>query len=426
MPNAWGGATPVEVADGSDYELGTEYEAVVDITIHRIRVWSGVGELSYNPRRARIWSTVGVELGIAVLPDNLPDGWSEHDLIDPVEITAGTNFVVSYSTGGNYGIVAGALNVQVDSADGNVHTVAAGVAINGNGIFNNSPSLFPNTASGAFHFYGPDFVYELGFGDSTPPVINSLELARTGNMATVTVNATDAETLVGATYRFNWGDGTADTITNYPTNAASHVYTATGTYAILVTVTDADGLTDTAAIAVSVTVFAPGRELMFYMIPNTLLNAIEAALATTIGGPMNRACVVPGAIAWDECECGALYVSVSRWFLSDTFPASQSADQRVGPCELTWLVAEITIQVMRCAPTAAGRNVVAPTCEALDNAAKIMVVDAYTTLTTTLSTLCGMKQDNLIIDFSLGEQTASGPEGMCVGTELRAYVAMPR
>jgi hypothetical protein len=44
-----------------------------------------------------------------------------------------------------------------------------------------------------------------------------------------------------ATYRFNWGDGTADTVQSAPTTTAAHVYTAHGRYKVTLTVTDTAG-----------------------------------------------------------------------------------------------------------------------------------------------------------------------------------------
>jgi hypothetical protein len=166
--------------------------------------------------------------------------------------------------------------------------------------------------------------------------------------------------------------------------------------------------------------------LTFFTIPELLVTDISAALTASIGGAVDRACVVPAAIAWDHCDCGALYISANKWFLSETFPTNaQGADTRTTPCELPWLVGEIVIQIMRCAPQPQGREI-APTCAALSAAAKILAVDAYVTLHTALSTLCGLKEDDIIIDFSFGEQTASGPEGACAGSELRVFVAIPR
>lgn len=167
-------------------------------------------------------------------------------------------------------------------------------------------------------------------------------------------------------------------------------------------------------------------DLTFWSIPDTLVTNIANAIKTTRGGDLMRACVVPGAIAWDGCVCGALYVAVVRWFLSETFPVNaQGPDVRTTPCEMPWLVAEIAIQIVRCAPNPQGLSIDVE-CTALTESAKTVASDAYWTFTTALSTLCAMKDADTIIDFSFGEQNAVGPEGGCVGSELHVFVAMPR
>lgn len=166
--------------------------------------------------------------------------------------------------------------------------------------------------------------------------------------------------------------------------------------------------------------------LAFYTVANGLATAIDTALTGTLGGRPGRVSVVPGAIAHDDCSCGALYVSLSNSFLSDDFPqGGLSAGTREGPCELTWVVQRIVIELMRCAPSPVG-NAVAPTVAALDAAARIYASDAYVTRTTTLSYLCGLKSADTIVDFALGDQSESGPSGGCVGTSLVAYVALYR
>ena len=253
MPTAWGGADPVQQADGNDYELGTEFLANADITITHVRVWSGSGEVSVTSRRGRIWSTGGGQLGIATLSDDLPDGWSQYALDAPVERLAGQRFVVSYSTGGNYGALLDALaGASVNSGDGNVTALGTASATNGNGVFNGTPGSFPTTSPGAHPFYGADIVYSLGIGGNTAPVITEATVVAAGPTVTATIVATDAETLVGATYRFDWGDGTAVTATSV--NTAQHTYTASGLYGVLLSVTDADGLDDHVAVAVQVLV----------------------------------------------------------------------------------------------------------------------------------------------------------------------------
>ncbi len=166
--------------------------------------------------------------------------------------------------------------------------------------------------------------------------------------------------------------------------------------------------------------------LAFHTIANGLATAIDESLNNTLGGRSQRVSVVPGAIAADDCSCGALYVSPGEFFLSDDFPqGGLSAGTRESPCELAWAVATITIQLMRCAPSPVG-NALAPTVKALDTAARIYVSDAYYVRKTTVEYLCGLKSDDQIIDFAVSSQSRSGPEGGCVGTILPAYVSLPR
>lgn len=280
MPNAWNGADPVEASDPQAYELGTRWRANGDITITHIRVWTGAGETSIANRRGRVWSAAGGQLGIASLPNDLPEGWSQHALDTPVEITSGTGFVTSYSTGGNEGALAGALIGDVISADGLVTAVAAASVPPGNGRYSLTPGSFPDTGSGSQAFYGADFVYTAGLGGNTAPRITQATAVPSGPTVTTTVVAEDDEGLTTATYRFVWGDGQPDTVTTHPTNFAQHTYASSGTYAQLVSVTDADGLSDFAALAAEVHVPDPA-------ITDLGLSALRDALLThakTIGG----------------------------------------------------------------------------------------------------------------------------------------------
>lgn len=166
--------------------------------------------------------------------------------------------------------------------------------------------------------------------------------------------------------------------------------------------------------------------LGFYTVASGIATAIDTALTGTLGGRPQRVSIVPGAIAHDACDCGALYVSPSDFFLSDDFPqGGLSAGTRETPCELAWAVSRVNIELMRCAPQPIG-NATAPTVQALDNAAHIYVSDAYVVRRTTLAYLCGLKSNDDIIDFALGDQSQNGPGGGCVGTTLVAYVSLPR
>lgn len=165
-----------------------------------------------------------------------------------------------------------------------------------------------------------------------------------------------------------------------------------------------------------------------YDVARRVLSDIFIELATTDVGAPSRACVVPGLVAWDQCDCdGLLAVSLTRAFLSDDFPtgALGRGSIRLSPCDLPWLVGEFTITVLRCAPQPKERAL-APSCEALDAAARVLTSDAYVVLTETVSTLCELKSADEVVDYVIGDQETRGPDGACVGSDLVALVAVER
>lgn len=167
----------------------------------------------------------------------------------------------------------------------------------------------------------------------------------------------------------------------------------------------------------------------FYQVAQLLVTNVELVLRDSTGGPVERACVVPGEIVWDGCNCGLLAVSVRRWFLTDDFPETSAAfganAARRTPCDLPWLVGELRLQVIRCAPIPEGNAISVP-CVELDTTARVLLADAYLALTETVSTLCELRESDQIIDYVLGQQETLGPSGDCVGSELVAQVGLMR
>lgn len=161
-------------------------------------------------------------------------------------------------------------------------------------------------------------------------------------------------------------------------------------------------------------------ELKWYTVATRLRDAVYAELTTK----PTRSGVVPGAIAWDECDCGLLAVSVARIFLTETFPDELS--RRIGnACDAPYEVGEFVIQVIRCVPGASDQTL-APTVAELETSAQEILRDAYEMLKGASVELCEMNRDREISDFMLRPLTAQGPTGVCGGNELRAYVALPR
>jgi hypothetical protein len=160
--------------------------------------------------------------------------------------------------------------------------------------------------------------------------------------------------------------------------------------------------------------------LKWYTVASRLEQAIYQELSVTPA----RHGVVPGAIAWDACDCGLLAVSVGQIYPTEQFP--NPAQARVGNgCDAPWEAAEIIMQIVRCTPCP-DDNGNPPTVGALDTSAQEILTDAYEMMRAVSTTLCEMNEAREISDFLMRPLTSQGPSGCCGGNELRAVVSLPR
>jgi hypothetical protein len=157
----------------------------------------------------------------------------------------------------------------------------------------------------------------------------------------------------------------------------------------------------------------------WWQVASRVVTAVYAGLAVA----PERYGVVPGAVAWDDCDCGLLAVSWTLSYPSDVFPAEQAGVN--GNCDSAWEVSEFLIQIIRCAP-GPGPNANAPTVKALSDAARLQDTDGNQVVRSLSALLCTMKDAYDIDDFLVTRRTPLGPEGGCVGSEQRFLVALPR
>lgn len=235
MTNAWDGPDPVGQDDpGTGYELGVAITITDDVTVTAVRVWHPASSNTVTNRAARFWTTGGVQVQAVLLADALPSGWSTYELDAPLELTSGSQVILSYSTTRYYGAVSGSF--PNESADG-------AVALTG-GLFRETftPAV-PNTPSASF--YGVDLDYTLGIGGNLAPTV-AVSATAAGRTVTAVAAATD-EAPGSLTYRWDWGDGN---VTAAGAATEQHTYAADGLYAVLVTVTDVGGLKASAAAPV--------------------------------------------------------------------------------------------------------------------------------------------------------------------------------
>jgi hypothetical protein len=158
----------------------------------------------------------------------------------------------------------------------------------------------------------------------------------------------------------------------------------------------------------------------WYQVAALLRDAVQAALTV----PVKRTGVVPGAIAWDAADCGALYVAWTQTYYSDEFP--HRVDAPLGNCAPALSITEFTVQVVRCEPSVDTSRAPVGTA-VLDSAAQQLAIDSQQMSAAVLALLCSMTDPpSRIEDFLMGPVLPVGPEGGLIAAELSVAVGLVR
>lgn len=162
--------------------------------------------------------------------------------------------------------------------------------------------------------------------------------------------------------------------------------------------------------------------LAFYTVADGLIRSIRSALQSAGADDFTRVGVVPGAISWDEPECGLLVISTVRTYVSETFPEPANVALI---CDAPYLVTEYAIQAIRCAPNPDGGGN-PPSVASLDRSAQVVIRDSVVVTSETLRYLCELKDDGDVSDYLPGQSAYVGPQGGAVGSELHVSVGLLR
>ena len=152
-----------------------------------------------------------------------------------------------------------------------------------------------------------------------------------------------------------------------------------------------------------------------------LLAGVLAELVAVGAEAPDRACVVPGDLAWDECECGLLAVRWTGNSYGQTV-TSNAADID-GGCGLPYVNVGINVVLLRCVagPQTGGDP---PTCEQLSTAAAILHRDVFAMEKAIATVVVDLLDSGAIIGFALNGQSPTGPQGNCVGTSYNLTVGI--
>lgn len=85
----------VAVSDGNAYEAGMRFSSEAGGLVSGVRFYKGPG--NGGEHVARLWSADGTLLASAPFRNETPEGWQETRFDQPVAISAGTTYLVSYS-----------------------------------------------------------------------------------------------------------------------------------------------------------------------------------------------------------------------------------------------------------------------------------------------------------------------------------------
>ena len=92
----------VTVNDPNSVELGVKFQASADGKITGLRFYKG--PQNTGPHVADLWSATGTLLATATFTNETASGWQQVNFSNPVAITAGTTYVASYHTNGDYSV----------------------------------------------------------------------------------------------------------------------------------------------------------------------------------------------------------------------------------------------------------------------------------------------------------------------------------
>jgi len=96
-------------ADTVPIELGTRFSPSVNGKIHALKFYKGAAA-NGGTHLGRLWSTAGVKLAEVTYANETASGWQSAALSTPVDVVAGTDYVVSYfAPQGRYSATSGAL-----------------------------------------------------------------------------------------------------------------------------------------------------------------------------------------------------------------------------------------------------------------------------------------------------------------------------
>lgn len=196
------------------FELGLEFQSAKTGQITAIRYWKASSDT--GTRTGKLWSATGTLLKSVNFTNETGSGWQEQAFDTPVLIQANTTYIVSVNCNGYYSATQNGLASAV--VNGDLRSVADG----SNGVYNNSPGLFPNESYNSTNYFR-DIVFTANSSSSTLSKISGDN--QSGTVGTTLANplvvqvASGGAPQAGVTVSFTVTGGSSVSPTSAVTNA---------------------------------------------------------------------------------------------------------------------------------------------------------------------------------------------------------------
>ena len=359
----WPETTVPSIADAgadSPVTLGVKFRADVDGAVTGIRFYKSAANTGVHV--GTLWSAGGSQLGSVTFSSETGSGWQTAPFDTPVQVTAGTTYVVAYhTTTGHYAFTGGYFG-SGGWDNGVLH--ALGNSVSFNGVYAYGPAgTFPTQSFNAANYW-VDLVFTPTEQDTSPPVVASMNPTPGSSVVDINTNVSatfsdpmTASSIHTGTFELRDGSTVISAAVSYDSGTRSAILdpvsalTGGRTYTATVRsgVTNAAGLqmgsdfvwsfsiagdtTPPTVTAVTPVAGATG------VLPTTAVSAVfsEAMDAATINGTSfelrdSSNAVVAAAISYDVNTRTATLTPTTALAYSSTFTASVrggAADPRV-------------------------------------------------------------------------------------------------
>ena len=136
---------PANTSAGGSYELGVKLQVAGPLRLTAIRFYKAVGETGSHT--AIVWSAAGVPLASVTFSSESASGWQQQALATPLNLLAGTTYVVSVNTNSRYAVTTYGLANAVSS--GPLRTVDDGA----NGVYSETLGTFPSQSYASSSYF---------------------------------------------------------------------------------------------------------------------------------------------------------------------------------------------------------------------------------------------------------------------------------